>query len=84
MATAEIAGDRRTRGEVRRPVDTTRSGVKPLSVRDVKPPKLEEHTIGETRFDTSPVRRSQTPGESDAGGALLQVLCPERRQFASQ
>ena len=48
MATAEIAGERRIGGKVRRPVDTTRGSVKTLSVRDVKPPELEEHAIGKT------------------------------------
>src|SRR5260370_38361026 len=84
MAAAKIAGERGTRSEMRRPVDTTRSRVERLSVRDVKPPQLEEHTIGDTRFETSAVRRSQIAGESDAGGTLLHVLRPERRQLASQ
>jgi len=67
MATAEIAREGRTRGEMRRPVDPTRGRVKTFSVYDVKPPKLEEHPIGDTRFETGAIRGAQRARESDAG-----------------
>jgi len=67
MAAAEIAREGRSRGKMRRPVDTTRSRVKTLGVHDVKPPKLKKHTVGDTRFETSAIRRAQSARESDAG-----------------
>ena len=84
MPATEIAGKRRPRSQVSRPIDPPHSRIEALSIRDFKPAELEEYPIGDARFETSTVRGAQPPGERDACGALLGVLCPERRQLASQ
>jgi hypothetical protein len=84
MAAAEIARECCTRREVSRPVDATNSPVKPFGVRDFKSPQLEEHAIGEARFETCAIRRPQAAGKGDTRGTLFRALRAKRQQLASQ
>src|SRR2546427_318014 len=66
------------------PVDATHGRVKPLRIRNLKPAELEEHPIGDARFETSAIGHAQLAGEGNTGGALLGILRPERRQLTSK
>ena len=75
MAATELAGERRLRPKVRRPVDAGDAVVEFRRVARLELRDLEEHPVGDARPQAGAVGALEWPGERDAPGALAR---PER------